>query len=107
MTNLMISYWMHSHSSPVGKCDIYRRKDKVLTTCVDKWIALKYRNTLIYYDSIQGNMAFTVQKNDNTVHIKLTWPKDPQYNLLLLSPHATNDVGGAEYHQPQHLPHHV
>ena len=22
-------------TSPVGKCDIYRRKDKVLTTCVD------------------------------------------------------------------------
>ncbi|GFW64716.1 hypothetical protein TNCV_701191 [Trichonephila clavipes] len=24
-----------------------------------------------------------------------------------MSPHAANDVGSAEYHQPQHLPHHV
>ncbi|GFV05188.1 hypothetical protein TNCV_224011 [Trichonephila clavipes] len=34
--------WDESHgiffledTSPVGKCDLYRRKDKVLTTCVD------------------------------------------------------------------------
>ncbi|GFY18678.1 transposable element Tcb2 transposase [Trichonephila clavipes] len=31
-------------------------------------IALKHRNALIYYGSIQGNMVSTVQKNDNTVH---------------------------------------
>ena len=28
-------FFFFDDTSPVGKCDIYRRKDKVLTTCVD------------------------------------------------------------------------
>ena len=28
-------FFFFEDTTPVGKCDIYRRKDKVLTTCVD------------------------------------------------------------------------
>ena len=31
----MVTIFFFDDTSPVGKCDIYRRKDKVLTTCVD------------------------------------------------------------------------
>ena len=32
---VMATIFFFDDTSPVGKCDIYRRKDKVLTTCVD------------------------------------------------------------------------
>jgi hypothetical protein len=32
---VMATIFFLGDTSPVGKCDIYRRKDKVLTTCVD------------------------------------------------------------------------
>ena len=32
---IMATIFFFDDTSPVGKCDIYRRKDKLLTTCVD------------------------------------------------------------------------
>ena len=31
----MATIFVFDDTSPAGKCDIYRQKDKVLTTCVD------------------------------------------------------------------------
>ena len=32
---VMVTIYFFDDTSQVGKCDIYRRKDRVLTTCVD------------------------------------------------------------------------
>ncbi|GFV07933.1 hypothetical protein TNCV_2192971 [Trichonephila clavipes] len=68
----------------------------------------QYANLLRY---IQGNKAFTVQKNGNTVHIKLDITnlgvKHHNVAPAAITIRCQRCVRDAEYHQPQYLPHHV
>ena len=66
-------FFFSSRYQPCCKMWHIQTKGQGVNYMCGQWIALKYRNTLIYSDSIQGNMAFTVEKIDSKVQIKLAW----------------------------------